>query len=60
MEAHLHMTKEKAKVVVTPWLRYDINVCRYLSFAKKPYKLVNLQWEQAYSERSLESRPDQH
>lgn len=49
----LHAGKEKAKVVVTPWLRYDTNVCRYLPLAKKPYKLVNLQWEQVYSERGL-------
>ena len=53
VDAYLHMGKEKAKVVVTPWLRYDSNVSRYLSLAKKPYKLVNLQWEQVYSERGL-------
>ena len=51
----LHTTKEKAEVVVTPWLRYDNNVYHYLQFAKKPYKLVNLQWEQVYSEFGIKS-----
>lgn len=50
----LHAGKEKAKVVVTPWLRHDGDLCDYLPFAKKPYKLVNLQWEQVYSKRGLE------
>lgn len=48
-----HMGKEKAKVVVTPWLRYDTNVYRFLCLAKKPYKLVNLQWEQVYCSNDL-------
>lgn len=51
----LHAGKEKAKVVVTPWLRYDENVSRYLSLAKKPYKLVNLQWEQVYCRNHLKT-----
>lgn len=53
MDYCLHATKEKAKVVVTPWLRYDTNMYRYLPFAKKPYKIVNLQWEQVYNDYSL-------
>ncbi len=51
----LHTKKEKAKVVVTPWLRYDNNVYHYLQYAKKPYKLVNLQWEQVYNEHGIKS-----
>lgn len=46
--------KNKAKVVVTPWLRYNSNVYKYIQFAKKPYKLVNLQWEQVYNKRGIE------
>lgn len=42
--------REKARVVVTPWLRYDENVFHYLQMAGKPSKLVNLQWEQVYSD----------
>lgn len=45
----------KAKVVVTPWLRYDENVFHYLMLAKKPYKLVNLQWEQIYCSDDVRS-----
>ena len=45
--------KNKAKVVVTPWLRYNSNVYKYIQFAKKPYKLVNLQWEQVYNKRGI-------
>lgn len=51
----LHATKERAKVVVTPWLRSDDNVYRYLPLAKKPYKLVNLQWEQVYCANDIKS-----
>ena len=51
----LHTTKDKAKVVVTPWLRYDSNVYHYMQYAKRPYKLVNLQWEQVYSEFGIKS-----
>ena len=50
-----HSFKDKAKVVVTPWLRYDENAFHYLKMAKKPYKIVNLQWEQVYSQYGLES-----
>jgi surface carbohydrate biosynthesis protein len=45
----LHKKKNRARVVVTPWLRYNENVYKYLQYAKKPYKIVNLQWEQVYS-----------
>ena len=55
MDYCLHTTKDKAKVVVTPWLRYDSNVYHYLRYARKPYKLVNLQWEQVYSEFGIKS-----
>ncbi len=55
IDYYLHTTKEKAKVVVTPWLRFDGNVCRYLTMAKKPYKLVNLQWEQVYCENDIQN-----
>lgn len=51
----LHTTKDKASVVVTPWLRYNSNVYHYMQYAKRPYKLVNLQWEQVYSEFGLKS-----
>ncbi len=46
----------KAKVVLTPWLRYNENVFHYLQLAQKPYKIVNLQWEQVYSKKGLESK----
>jgi len=49
-----HKRKNRAKVVVTPWLRYNSNVLKYIQYAKKPYKLVNLQWEQVYSKRGIE------
>lgn len=55
IDLFLHMGKEKAKVVVAPWLRYDTNVFRYLPLAKKPYKIVNLQWEQVYCENDIQS-----
>jgi surface carbohydrate biosynthesis protein len=50
-----YAVKHKAKVVVTPWLRYDENVFHYLQLARKPYKLVNLQWEQIYCSDDLKS-----
>lgn len=46
--------KNRAKVVVTPWLRYNSNILKYIQYAKKPYKLVNLQWEQVYNKRGIE------
>lgn len=50
-----HKKKNRARVVVTPWLRYDINVATYLPFAKKGYKIVNLQWEQVYNKVGVAS-----
>ena len=50
-----HKRKNRAKVVVTPWLRYNSNVIKYTQYAKKPYKLVNLQWEQVYSLSGIKS-----
>jgi surface carbohydrate biosynthesis protein len=50
-----HAMTGKARVVVTPWLRYDDNVFHYLRMAKRPYKLVNLQWEQVYCDDDLKS-----
>lgn len=50
-----HWIYNKARVVVTPWLRYDENVFHYLKMAMRPYKLVNLQWEQVYSQYDLKS-----
>lgn len=50
-----HSIYNKAKVVVTPWLRYDENVFHYLKMATKPYKLINLQWEQVYSQDDIKS-----
>jgi len=47
--------KNKARVIVTPWLRYDENVFHYINMAARPYKLVNLQWEQVYSMDDLKS-----
>ncbi len=55
MDYSRYTGRHKAKVVVTPWLRYDENVFHYLQIAQKPYKLVNLQWEQVYSEHGLQS-----
>ena len=49
-----HKKKNRAKVVVTPWLRYNCDVLEYLPYAGKPYKLVNLQWEQVYNKRGIE------
>ena len=45
----------KARVVLTPWLRFNENVYYYLNFADKKRKLVNLQWEQVYSIQGLKS-----
>ena len=53
VDYYLHVGKDKAKVVVVPWLRHDADVCDYLPFAKRPYKLVNLQWEQVYCTNHL-------
>ena len=47
--------KNRAKVVATPWLRYDSNVYKYTQFAQNPYKLVNLQWEQVYNNDGIKS-----
>ena len=55
IDACVHETKDKAKVVVTPWLRYDVDVYQFLRLAKRPHKLVNLQCEQVYSEFGLKS-----
>lgn len=55
IDISLHMGKEKAKVVVAPWLRFDTNVGRYLSLAKKPHKIVNLQWEQVYCNNDIQN-----
>lgn len=52
---HFSRAGKKAKVVVTPWLRYNDNVYHYLQLAQKPYKLVNLQWEQVYYQDALDS-----
>lgn len=40
----------KARVVVAPWLRYDQDVQQFLPLCAKPHKIVNLQWEQVYSD----------
>lgn len=42
--------KYRPQVVLTPWLRYDDNIWRFTRFLKKPRILINLQWEQIYSE----------
>lgn len=47
-----HILLSKPKVVVTPWLRDDDNVFRFTRFLNKP-KLVNLQWEQIYSDNDF-------
>ena len=52
---HYHKKKNRARVVVTPWLRYNVDVIEYLQYAKKPYKLVNLQYEQVYNKTGLDS-----
>lgn len=43
----------RAKVVVTPWLRYNENVYHFLKLSAKPHKLVNLQWEQVYAQAGI-------
>ncbi len=48
-------SRNKAKVVVTPWMRYNENALKYLKYARRPYKLVNLQWEQVYSLSGIKS-----
>lgn len=45
----------KPKVVVTPWLRSDDNIFRFTRFSNKPSKIVNLQWEQIYNKKNIES-----
>jgi len=50
-----HSIYKKAKVVVVPWLRYDDNVFHYLALAKRPFRLVNLQWEQVYFDEDIAS-----
>ena len=47
--------KNRASVVVTPWLRYDNNVFHYMQFARHPYKIVDLQWEQVYNKSGVDS-----
>ena len=42
VDYYLHAYKDKAKVVVTPWLRHDADVCEYLPFAKKPYNRLEI------------------
>jgi surface carbohydrate biosynthesis protein len=44
----------RPKVVVTPWLRDNENVFRFIRFKNNP-KLVNLQWEQIYCNNDLEN-----
>lgn len=54
-EAIMHwFPLKKAKVVVVPWLRYDINLIRFILMAKKPYKIVNMQWEQVMRKAFIE------
>ncbi len=51
---YLHSkTQNRAKVVVTPWLRYNENVYHFLKLSSKPHKLVNLQWEQVYAQAGI-------
>ncbi len=50
-----HALFSTPKVVCCPWLRYDSCVSRYYMFRKVQPKLVNLQWEQVYSMKGIES-----
>ena len=45
----------KPKVIVTPWLRTNENIYRFTRFRTKKHKLVNLQWEQIYSNKIINS-----
>ena len=53
----LHFLLSAPDIIATPWLRYDSNVVRWARFLrrKKNTKIVNLQWEQVYSRKGLES-----
>ena len=44
-------------IIATPWMRYDSNVARWACFRrwKGNTKIVNLQWEQVYSRKGIES-----
>lgn len=48
----------QAKVIIVPWLRTDTNILNFLPFAEKPYKIVDLQWEQIGNESARESNID--
>ena len=52
-----HFLFSAPDIIATPWLRYDENIARWGLFLrrKKSTKLVNLQWEQVYSRKGLES-----
>ena len=53
---HKHRQKKnRAKVVVSPWLRYDKDLYHYIRFATRPYKIVDLQWEQVYNKSGIDS-----
>lgn len=47
--------RNKAGVVVSPWLRCDENVYHYLQLCDKKNKIVNLQWEQIYNSANIKS-----
>lgn len=47
--------KYQPMVVVVPWLRNTDNIIRFCSFKNKINKIVNLQWEQIYSNRTLKN-----
>lgn len=56
MNCDYALTKKlNPKVVITPWLRFDENVYRYTCLFKNPPKIVNLQWEQVFSQYGLET-----
>lgn len=48
-----HSLFSKAKVVAAPWLREDMNMAHYLPLCRKPHKLVDMQWEQVYTDKYL-------
>lgn len=52
-----HFLFSAPDIIATPWLRYDKNVARWALFHrwKKNTKIVNLQWEQVYSRKGIES-----
>ena len=52
---HYSKRKNRAKVVLCPWLRHNDNVYHYLKLADKMNRLVDIQCEQVYNEKGIAS-----